>query len=429
MGKQFKLKIEKLVYGGKGLGRLNGRTIFVPQVAPGDVVIAEEVSKKSNYSDAKVIKILNKSRDRTTPRCPYFGKCGGCDWQHLEYEKQVTYKRDILEENLRKIGKIKKPNIEEVIPSESPWFYRNRAQLKVKNGKIGFFEKASHNVVDIEKCYLLKEEIHNIMPKLKELLKLLPTEPSDFHIYSSSKGEVLLKIVYQAKFKKLNLSLEQIREILGLNVIGFGIYKSSGDGFPERIKFFGRDFTYEKVGKFKFRVSADSFFQVNTYQIGNLIDRVSRTAMEHQYMLAGDLYCGVGTLTIPVARYVHRAFGIEANFSAVGDALYNKDINGLRNVSFFCRQTEEAIDIVSEFNPDLVILDPPRSGLHEKVIKGITRLNRLKKIVYVSCNPSTLARDIATFHQFGINMEKVKLIDMFPQTHHIEAIAYLRKVK
>ncbi|ADY74120.1 RNA methyltransferase, TrmA family [Desulfurobacterium thermolithotrophum DSM 11699] len=427
--KLFKIKIEKLVYGGKGLGRYNGRTIFVPQTVPGDVVLVEEVSRKSGYSEAIVKKLLESGESRIKPKCPYFGKCGGCDWQHIEYEAQVKFKRNILEENLQKIGRIKKPNIDEVIPSESGWNYRNRAQLKVKNGKVGFFAKGSHQVVDIERCFLLKEDIQDIMPKLKRLLEELPTEPSEFHIYSSSKNEVLLKIVYSGKFKKVNLTTEDVRKILEVNLVGFGIYKVCSDGYPERIKFFGRDFTYETVGKFKFRVSADSFFQVNRFQVFNLIDKVSKAAMEHQYNLAGDLYCGVGTLTIPVGRYVHRAFGVEANFSAISDALYNKDINGLRSVNFYCRETEEGLDIVKNHNPDFVVVDPPRSGLSQRVVRELANLPRLKKIVYVSCNPSTLARDIALFHQYGINMERAKLIDMFPQTYHVETIAFLRKVK
>ncbi len=427
--KTLKLRIEKLVYGGRGLAKNKGRAIFVPMVAPGDVVVAEETARKSGYSEARVVKLLEQSEFRTKPLCPYFGKCGGCDWQHIKYEHQVEFKKNIVEENLQKIGKIRKPHIDEVIPSPSPWHYRNRAQLKVRNGRVGFFAKGTHNVIDIDKCYLLKKEIHDVMPKLKKLLKFLPTEPSDFHIYCSSKGEVLLKIVYSGKFKKVEISLENLKEILELNVVGFGIYKSGSDGYPERIKFFGRDFTYENVGKFKFRVSADSFFQVNEFQVENLIDRVSRAAMEYQYMLAGDLYCGVGTFTIPVGRYVHRAFGVEANFSAISDALYNKDINGLRNVTFYCKPTEEALDILREYSPDFIVLDPPRSGLNQKVLKEIASLPRLKRIVYVSCNPSTLARDVALFHQLGINMEKAKVIDMFPQTYHVETIAYLRKVK
>ncbi|MEO2069277.1 MAG: class I SAM-dependent RNA methyltransferase [Desulfurobacteriaceae bacterium] len=426
---KFKLKIEKLVYGGKGLGRVNGRAVFVPFVAPNDVVLVEEVVRKSGYSEARVVEILKPSEFRTKPLCPYFGKCGGCDWQHIKYESQVKFKRDILEENLQKIGKIKKPNIDEVISSASCWNYRNRAQLKVKDGKVGFFAKHSHNIVDIDRCLLLKEDIQDVMPKLKRLLRELPTEPSEFHIYSSSKGEVLLKIVYQGKFKKINLTLQRIKEILKLNIVGFGIYKVGTEGYPERIKFFGRDFTYETVGKFKFRVSADSFFQVNIFQLENLTDRVSRAAMEYQFNLAADLYCGVGTLTIPVGRYVHKAFGVEANFSAISDALYNKDINGLRNITFYCRETEEGLDIVKEYCPDLVVVDPPRSGLSQKVVREIANLPKIKKIVYVSCNPSTLARDIALFHQYGINMERAKLIDMFPQTYHVETIAFLRKVR
>ena len=428
MGKRFKLKIEKLVYGGRGLGRLNGRAVFVPFTAPGDIVLVEEKSRKSGYSEAEVVKILERSRERVEPLCPYFGKCGGCDWQHVKYEKQVEYKRAILEENLQKIGKIKKPNIDEVIPSPSPWHYRNRAQIKVKNGKVGFFAKNSHQVVDIDRCPLLKEDIAEIFPRLKELLTLLPSEPSEFHVYSSGKDEVLLKIVFQGRFKRFEIPVEKLKEVLKVNLVGYGIYRQS-NGFPERVRFFGKDFSYEFTEKFKFRVSADSFFQVNRFQLENLINRVSKVAMEQQYMLAGDLYCGVGTLTIPVGRYVHRAFGIEANFSAVSDALYNKDINGLRNVSFYCRETEEGLPILKEHNPDLVIVDPPRSGLNEKIIKTIANLSRLKKVIYVSCNPSTLARDIATFHRYGINMERAKVIDMFPQTFHVETIAYLRKVR
>lgn len=427
--KQFKLKIEKLVYGGKGLGRHNGRTVFVPQVVPGDVVVVEEVARKSGYSEAVVSKFLEFGNSRVKPRCPYSGKCGGCDWQHVNYESQVKFKRDILEENLQKIGKIRQPNIDEIIPSPSPWNYRSRVQLKVKNGKVGFFSKGSHNVVDIDRCLLLKKSIQDVMPKLKKLLFELSTEPAEFHIYSSSKDEVLLKIVYSGRFKKVNLTLENVRKILELNVVGFGIYKVGAEGYPEKIKFFGRDFTYEIVDKFKFRVSADSFFQVNLFQVGNLINRVSKAAMEHPYLLAGDLYCGVGTLTIPVGRYVHRAFGIESNFSAVSDALYNKDINGLRNVNFYCRETEGGLDIIKNYNPDFIVVDPPRSGLSQRLVREIANLSRLKRVIYVSCNPSTLARDIALFHQHSINMERAKMIDMFPQTYHIETIAFLRKVR
>ncbi|NIA10804.1 MAG: 23S rRNA (uracil(1939)-C(5))-methyltransferase RlmD [Nitrospiraceae bacterium] len=424
----MKLKVDKLIYGGKGLARLNGKAIFVPYTAPGDMILAREIVRKKGYSEAKLERIIEPSKHRIKPKCRYFGRCGGCDWQHVDYETQLNVKKGILEENLQKIGRIKKPNIDEVIPSP-PWNYRNRAQFKVSNGKVGFYEKDSHNVVDIDRCLLLKKDISDIPRKLKKLLGFISTEPDEFHVYSSSKGEVLLKIVFNKKFNKIDLTLEKVREILGLNVVGFGIYKSNAENL-KRIKFFGRDFTYETVGsKYRFRVSADSFFQVNVFQVGNLINEVLRTPESHPFLLAGDIYCGVGTLTIPVGRYVNKAFGIESNFSAVSDALYNKDINGLRNVSFSCRQAEDSIDTVRSNNPDLIVVDPPRSGLNRNFIEAISKLPRLRNVVYVSCNPSTLARDIAIFHQHGINMERAKLIDMFPQTYHIETIAYLRKVR
>jgi len=425
----LQLEIDKLVYGGKGLGRIKGRTFFVPFTTPGDIVKIEETSRKSGYSEGKIKKLVKKGQNRVKPKCPYFGKCGGCDWQHLNYEAQIEAKRAILEENLQKIGRIKKPNIDEIIPSPQSWHYRNRAQFKVENGKVGFFAKGTHEIVDIDRCDILKENLSQAINGLKKLAALLPTEPNEFHIYSSNKDEVILKIVYHGKFKKINFSLENIKEILNINLIGFGIYKIGEVGYPERIKFFGRDFTFEHIDKFKFKVSADSFFQVNRFQVENLIKKVSRGAMEYQYLLAADLYCGVGTLTIPVGRYVHKAFGIESSFSAISNALHNKDTNGLRNIAFFCRETEEGIEIIKENSPDLVIIDPPRSGLSQRIIRELAALPRLKRIIYVSCNPTTLARDIALFYQHGIHMERSKLIDMFPQTYHIETIAFLRKVR
>ena len=429
MSKRFKVRIDKLVYGGKGLARLNGRTIFVPRVAPGDLVLVEEVERKSGYSEAEVVDVLEESKHRTTPRCPYFGRCGGCDWQHIKYESQVEFKRAILEESLQKIGRIKKPNIDEVIPSPHPWHYRNRAQLKVDGSKVGFFGKGTHTVVNVDRCYLLKKEICELPGRVKQVLARLRSKPADVHIYHSFKGEAFLKFIYTGRFKAPELGVEELANLLGVNIVGYGVYSAKGDGAPERVSFFGRDFTYEPVGRFRFRVSADSFFQVNAFQVENLIARVSRTAMEQQYMVAGDLYCGVGTLTVPVARYVHRTFGVESSFPAVADAIYNRDINGLRNITFYCRQVESAFDVLRDYAPDLLVLDPPRGGLSQRVIRELVQIPRLKKLVYVSCNPSTLARDVALFYQAGFAMEKVKLLDMFPQTYHIEAIAYLRRVR
>ncbi len=426
----LRARIEKLVYGGKGLAKVAGRTVFIPYTAVGDLVEFKEVARKNSYSEGKLERILEPSADRQKPRCPYFGKCGGCDWQHIKYERQVQMKRDILEENLQRIGKIKKPNIDEVIASPHPWHYRNRAQFKIKNGKFGFYAKGTHEVVDIDSCLILKEEISRVIPRLKSLAFSLPTTPSELHVYCTDRGEFLLKFVYREKFKKIPFqSPEELRDFLGVNVIGFGIYKFGSSGYPERIKFFGRDFAFEKVDRFKYRVSADSFFQVNRFQVKNLIRAVSKGAMEHSYLLAGDLYCGVGTLTIPISRYVHRAFGVESNFSAICDAIYNRDANGLRNINFYCKEAEDSITLLKDMSPDLLVVDPPRSGLSQKLIREIARLPRIKRLIYVSCNPATLSRDLSLFYQNGMPVEKVKLIDMFPQTYHVESIAYLRKVK
>ena len=422
--KHFKLKIEKLVYGGRGLGELNGRAVFVPFTAPGDVCIVKEVSRKSGYSEAELVELVKESPFRVKPKCPVFGKCGGCDWQHIDYEKQVEFKRQILEENLERLGKLKGIKVEKVFPSPSKWFYRNRAQFKVKNGKVGFFAKSSHSIVDVKKCFLLCKDISDFPVRLKSVLKDLPNSVEEVHVFYSSKKECLLRIFLE-KEENASVSVEELERKLGIKIAGVGFYVQSECGIPKRLKFFGRDFTYEVFSHLKFRVSADSFFQVNRFLTETLIKLVSRAFYDRQFLVAGDIYCGVGTFTVPVAKYVHRAFGIEANFSAIADAIYNRDANGMRNITFFCKQAEESVDIIKDYSPDVVIFDPPRSGIHPKLLKEVMKLPRSKRMVYVSCNPSTLARDLSILVSEGFRIEKIFMLDMFPQTYHIESVVYL----
>ncbi|NPA53213.1 MAG: 23S rRNA (uracil(1939)-C(5))-methyltransferase RlmD [Aquificae bacterium] len=422
----MEVKIEKLVYGGKGLGRINDKACFVPYVLPGEIVEVEIKKEKKSFFECELKEILEKSPDRIEPVCKYFTYCGGCDYQHIPYEKQLQIKKDILKETLQRIGKIENPHIEKVIPSQEPFYYRNRTQIKIKGERVGFYKKESKEIINIDYCYLLKEDLNHVLQGTREILPYLTFQPVEVHAYSSNQDELLVKFVYPRRIKRFPLGLKHLRSFLSENIKGVGIYRGKPDGTTERLFTIGNIFAYEKVQDITFRVSIDSFFQVNRFQVENLINEVVEEFKEKKYKNVIDFYCGVGTLTLPVARYVENIVGIESNPYAVQDANHNRKLNNIKNTKFYRMESKEGVKLIDQLNPDAVILDPPRTGLSKQIIDKIN-ISSIEKVVYVSCNPSTLARDINLFTEAGFEVKKIKMIDMFPQTYHIESITVLEK--
>jgi len=417
------VEIEKIVYGGKGLARTDEGIIFVPYVLPKEKVEIKIIDRKKNLIFAKPLQIIEKNPNRIEPECQYFGICGGCQFQHTSYDYQIELKQDILKETFQRIGKIQDVKISQTIPSPSQFFYRNKTQLKVDKKNVGYFMEESHHVVDINRCILLKEDIANAPENLKKLIKKLEKKPEEIHLFSNLRNEIVMKLIYKNPPKNFPFSLNKIQEITDLNIRGFGIYKAGK--FPRLRKLEGKKFLYEKVGDIKYRISIDSFFQVNIFQYENIINAVIDEIKDEGYNSAVDFYCGVGTFTIPASKYVEEIVGIEINKSAVEDAVENAQRNDIYNATFYQADSSEAIELLEEINPELVIFDPPRSGLTKEIIDSVSGLPDLKKIIYVSCDPTTLARDIKLFKERGITLEKLKMIDMFPQTYHIESIAVL----
>ncbi len=420
----MQIKIEKIVYGGKGLGKLNGKAVFVPFVLPQEEVQIKITKEKKNFYEAIPEKLLIQNPYRKEPLCKYFTNCGGCDFQHIDYSYQLKIKEEILKENLQRIGKIKEQPQINVIPSEKEFFYRNRAQLKIYSNHIGFYKRESHTVIDIDICPLLSKEIADISQKLKPVLSYFVVQPQEIHIFSTTEG-ILLKFIFPKKIKT-HPDLKRLKKLIDLNIVGVGIYIKKGENIFLQ-KTLGQKFTFEKVEDIKFRISLDSFFQVNRYQIKNLIDTVLKHIRGSK--IVADMYCGVGTFSIPAGKIVKQIYGFELNKIAVNDAIYNAQINNIKNAKFYPLETKKAVDFLLHKNisVDTIIFDPPRTGLNQYIIERTSQIKTVNKIVYVSCNPSTLSRDLSSFVKKGFKIEKIYMVDMFPQTHHIESITLLTR--
>ena len=425
----MEIYIDKLVYGGKGIGKLEDKICFVPFVIDGEEVEVRIKKEKKNFYECEPVSVLEPSKYRVEPPCKYFGYCGGCDYQHIDYEKQLLIKKDIFKENLERIGKLKDIEISKVIPSENPFFYRNRVQFKVRVNQIGFYMKESNRIVNIDDCLILKEDLRESLKGLKRLIDFLEFKPSEIHIYSTNLNQVLIKFVYPKKFKRFPLGLKHIKAFVNKKIVGIGIFEKRGDILSRFISI-GKQFAYEEISldefNIKYRVSINSFFQVNRFQIKNLINEVLEEVKGENFKEAVDLYCGVGTLTLPLAFYVDNVVGIEANRYSVEDGNHNRKLNSLKNVSFIKADAGKDITVLDRYNPDLILLDPPRTGLTKELLNYLNNKESIKKIIYVSCNPSTLARDLSVLSE-KYRVKNTKVIDMFPQTYHIESITTLEK--
>lgn len=418
----MRVKIEKFVYGGYGIGYTDGKACFVPFSLPQEEVEVEVKADKKSYYECRLKEIINPSPSRVVPPCRYYTVCGGCDMQHTSYENQFRLKVEMFKDQLSRISKIDiQPS--QLLPSKEPFGYRNRAQLKFDGNNLGFYKRESHQVVDIESCLLLKEDLKVVLTPLKKFLIKYGLLPENIHIFSNNKEEKLIKFIFKNSQQLLNIipKLEVYQEEINQSIKGV-CFESGKD----RIELGQRSIFYQ-VGRYRFRVSMDSFFQVNIYQIESLINIVLEYLEKVNPKKVVDFYCGIGTFSIPAGFIAKEVLGIEANEPAVKDAKANVGHNNLKNVKFLKAKTGKGIRYGVEFKPDTVILDPPRSGIGKRVVKDISKIRELKNIIYISCNPATLARDIDYFQEEGFTVEDIKIVDMFPQTHHIESVSLLKR--
>ncbi len=461
-GDRFSVTIEALAFEGKGLAKIDGKVVFVPKVAPEDVVEIEIVKNKKDFAEAKVTKIIKPSQFRIEPPCQHFDECGGCSFQNIAYEEQLRWKTRFVIDSFEKIAKVEIPKVNEVLSSQNIFHYRNKTEftfsefawqsevefLKDKLSSSKKFALGYHvpqrfdKVLDINECLLQPRIANEILNLIRSKAIELQVSPYNIvtHVgflrnlvfrYSFSEKKLMTILIvttqigraeeqflnwYKYEFPKSDLSDIVILAFNdSFSPVAIGTYKA----------FKGEEYLFESLLGYKFKISPFSFFQVNPVQAEKLIEFVVQNIEPETFVW--DLYCGAGTISLPISSVADFVIGFELNEGAVNDARENANINKVGNVLFYAKDLHSK-QIVNELKayqkPDIIVVDPPRSGLHKNLVKTLLEI-QAPKIIYVSCNPTTQARDIEMLKDL-YKLKLVQPIDMFPHTYHIENIAILK---
>ncbi|HXH17733.1 MAG TPA: 23S rRNA (uracil(1939)-C(5))-methyltransferase RlmD [Chitinophagales bacterium] len=456
-----KLEIIDVEFHGRGVARHNGKVMFVENALPGEVVDASVFQKKKGYAFARPVTFHKTSPNRILPFCSHFGTCGGCTWQNVTYEKQLDFKRKFIEEAFVRIGKLDFPEIPPVIGCTETKFYRNKLEFTFSNRKwltekpdsalvqetgntpaLGFHKPGLFDkVVDIETCYLQPEPSNKIRLALKEfaIREKIPffdirTQQGVLRtliIRTSLLHEVLVIVTFFKEDEAVKKVMEFLKthfpEITSLNFI---INPRSNDAVTDQpvITYDGAPFIRERLGELTFHIGPKSFFQVNVAQAKKLFDKAMEFAVLQGSETVYDLYCGIGSISLSVARHCKKVIGVEQSEDAVRDARNNAQLNNIVNCEFYSGDASKMVNeefINAHGKPDVIFLDPPRSGIHPKLIQSVLQIAP-EKIVYVSCHPATQARDISLLRKMYY-IDKVQPVDMFPQTYHIENVVLLTR--
>jgi len=443
----YEIIIKDYSHQGEGIGRVNNFTVFVPGAIFGEKVKVKITEAKKNFARGQLEEIILASPHRTKPLCPVYHLCGGCHLQHLAYEKQLEMKKEIVENALNRIGS---QNIKAlpVLGMKNPWRYRNKGHFQANQEKgrvrLGFYRAGSYDFVPAVECVLFSMQINRLVSYLEDQLSLQKVT-----VYNSKTGEgnlrnVLIResrstgeimIVFFTKEDNLGFDQNVLNDLVRTFPQVVSIYQNINRN-PKAV-LLGKDFRILKgepdledaIGPFKFKISPQSFFQVNAVQAEILNEKVLEYANLSGEETVIDSYCGTATISIYVAKQAEKVYGIEVEKSAVRDAKINCELNGISNLKLFTGKAEERLYKWRRSGEEihLIIVDPPRRGCSLKVLKGIIKV-KPSKIIYISCNPATLARDLKYLTKDDdYKLKKVLPIDMFPQTGHIECIASLER--
>ena len=398
----MQVKIEKYDDLGRGIAYLNGKVLFVPKTVPGDIVEIAVINDKKNFSECQVLKYIEYSPERINSSCPYFDSCGGCDFLNVKYENSLNYKVNKVKEIFNKNGISINPK---VVLSSQNLFYRNKITLKVQNGKLGYFKNNSHDLVEIDKCIIASNAINSMIPYIKKFNIL----NGNVAIRSNQNEEILLVI---ESYDNLNININEIKK--NIKLVGIVI--------NNRL-FYGVDFLNENINDLNYRISYDSFFQINPRVAQILFNTIDENIDVNDNVL--DIYCGVGTLSLSAAKKAKQVVGIEIVKNAIFSAKFNAKINNIQNTEFILGDASN-IKFSKYNNFNKVIVDPPRSGLTNSVISTILKINP-KEIIYVSCDPQTLVRDIKILSANYVIKDSF-VLDMFCYSYHVETIVILNKI-
>lgn len=394
------LEIEKLDHQGRGISKINGKVIFIPNAYIGETVEVEIIKDTKKYMEGKVIKYIKISSDRIKYNCPYYHECGGCNIAHINYKKQLEFKKNTVIDIFKRYANLDiNPNICE---SEDKLHYRNKVVLHVENNKKGFYKDETNELVPINNCLLLNKKTND---EIETFVKKVDISKLREILLRTNGEEVLVKFTSDNELLNSNIVLKD---------------KENKEG-EDATKYIKENAIIFNLGKYKYAVTSDSFFQVNTKQTIKLYDKVRECIGKEKIETALDLYCGTGTIGIYISDLCNRVIGVEVNKSSVTCANYNKLLNKIDNIEFIEGDVSTVIN--NKMNLDLIVVDPPRSGLDNKTISIIKQI-KPKKLIYVSCNPMTLARDIQKLSE-EYKLNNIELFDMFPNTHHVESVCLL----
>jgi 23S rRNA (uracil1939-C5)-methyltransferase len=446
-GDILKLEITDLAFGGNGVARIDNYVVFVESALPGDVVEAQVYKARGSFAEAKLVKLLTPSPQRTTPACEHFGYCGGCKLQHFDYASQKKYKEEQVRQALIHIAAIENPPIEPIIGAHKIYYYRNKMEFSFHAGDNGETLLGLHiagrfqDIFQLNWCHLQSELSNEIVRFVRQRSVELGLPP--YHIIKHE-GFLRFLVIRDGKFTGQTLvnfvtgrgdypALETLAEEIAakfpqVTSISHTVNPEKANiakGDKETI-LYGADHIYEQLGERKYRISAHSFFQTNSYQVQRLYDLAVELAQPEKSELMLDLYTGTGTIAIYFSSLAREVVGVESVADAIADARANIALNSADNCSFIVANVEDFLKQTSAAGEryDLVIIDPPRAGCHPDVIRSLLD-SQPKKLVYISCNPATLARDLKMLLDGGYSLEKTIPVDLFPHTFHIESVSRL----
>ena len=465
---RFILDIEDMGENGEGIGRLDGYIWFVKDAVIGDRIEASAMKMKKNFGFARLVRVIEPSACRVEEKCPVARRCGGCQMQAVAYEEQLRFKERKVYNNLKRIGGLsglllpeekgqenlkgtekkreETVRMEPIIGMEEPWRYRNKAQFpfgRDKDGRIiaGFYAGRTHCIVENEDCLLGVEENREILDIIRNFMNEYKIEPYNEELHRGLVRHVLIRkgfrtgelmvclILNGTELPKKEILVERLLKIAGMTSISFNINREKTNVIlgKEIVNLYGPGYITDYIGNVKYRISPLSFYQVNPVQT----ERLYGTALEYAGLTGDetvwDLYCGIGTISLFLAQKAKQVYGVEIVPQAIDDARGNAEINGMENVEFFVGKAEEVLPEQYEKNQvyaDVIVVDPPRKGCDVKCLETIVRMGP-KKVVYVSCDSATLARDVKYLGEKGYEVKRVRCVDMFPQSGHVETVVLL----
>lgn len=461
-GDDVELTIDSAAYKGKGIGKIDGLAIFVPNTAPGDRVKARIIKKKKSYREAKLLEVIEPGPNRIEPKCQHAQNCGGCNWQHVSYEKQLKFKRDQVEDHMHRIGGLTDLEVNPTIGCDNEFYYRNKMEYSMGHKRWLSREEINRDEFVSDRCFAAGLHAPGRFDKILNLNECHLQDPVSFNILDFVRSwcieydiEPYNRIDHEGFMRNLVIRKAHHTEDLMVNIVTYkddqdvmeALTHALLDEFPEITTIvnnvndtrsptaegryekvlYGPGFITDHIGPYQFTIDANAFFQTNTAQAERLYEVAKSFADISENDILYDLYCGVGTLSLFLSEYCKHIIGIELEEVTINNARKNAEDNEVPNVSFIEGDMKDVFteEVTDEFGePNCLITDPPRAGMHPDVVERLKEL-KVPKLVYVSCNSSTMARDLKELNEV-YQIQEVQPVDMFPQTYHIETVAKLR---